>query len=418
MVENSKLKILIITPHFPPDGGPSAQLFYLLSRDFVRKGHEVVVICAVPHYPSGIVPLDYRNFSIKKETCENIIVTRVPLISLNRKNLYLRLLQFINMQIGMAISSIKYDPDIIIASNPALQTGLPFLIMSILKSAKRVFSIHDFYPDIGIRLGVFRHSLVIKMIELIELKCLEKADAIRVLSESFIPLVKRYQKIDNKLFLIYDWVDTEFLKPKPKDNTFSKLHDLDNSFNILYAGNIGYSQGLEIVLKAAKLLENDESIKFIIVGDGPEKEKLLNFASKWHLRNIKFFPFQPREMLPFVLSTGDICLVCLKKGMAYTSLPSKIYSLLACGRPIIGCLDEGSDSWNLIKRANAGICIRPEDHELLASSIMYLKNKKSILSQFSLNGRKYCELNFSVDVASRKFEELFYRLISYKKERK
>jgi len=411
MAEKAKLKIIIITPHFPPDGGPSAQLFFLLSKQFLKNGHDVRIICAVPHYPSGKVPQNYKSFSVRKEIYKGINVIRVPLFSVDRRNLYLRLFQFIIMQIGMTIVSINQNADIIITSNPALQTGMPFLIMSKMKSAKKIFSIHDFYPDIGIHLGIFKNKRIIKLVEFIELKCFEKADAIRVLSESFIPLVNRYQKFNNKVFLIYDWVDADFLRPLPKNNEFSRRNKLVDSFNVLYAGNLGYSQGLDIVLKAAKLIEKERDIRFIIVGDGPEKQKLVQIRKDMNLENVLFFPFQPRDFLPSVIATGDLLLVCLKKGMSFTSLPSKIYTILACGRPIIGCLDEGSDSWNLIMKAKAGICIEPENPIKLAESILELKDNRNLLYDFGMKGRNYCETYHSVAAAAERFEELFLNLL-------
>ncbi|HEW63741.1 MAG TPA: glycosyltransferase WbuB [Fervidicoccus fontis] len=412
MDEKGKIKknVLIITPHYPPDGGPSAQLFCLLAEELARRSYSLKIICAVPHYPSGRVPNNYKGIKIFRENINEVNINRVPLPSLNRKNLYCRFFQFIFMQIGFIIASLKERPDILIASNPALQTGLAFIFFKLFKNPICIFSIHDFYPDVGVRLGIFKNKFIIKFVEFLESLCFEKADYIRVLSESFIPLVKRYEVAKEKIVLIYDWVDTEFLKPKPKINSFSVKYHLTDTFNVLYAGNIGFSQGLEIILDTALLLSEKKDIRFIIVGEGPAKERLLETKNEKQLNNVLILPFQPKNLLPEVLSTGDILLVCLRKGMSYTSLPSKTYSILSCGRPIIGCLDEGSDSWNLILKAGAGICIDPENPMMLSNAILKLKNNKDLCKELGRNGREYCIKNHSVKYATEKFEELFNKI--------
>lgn len=409
MVERKKsnLKILIITPHFPPDGGPSANLFYLLSKEFVKRGHCVDVVCAVPHYPTGIVQKNYKSLTIKGEKISGINVIHVPLLSLNRKNLYLRMIQFLMMQLGMTIASLRFCPDIVITSNPALQTGLPFLAINKIKNTKSIFSVHDFYPDVGIRLAIFRSKIIVKVVEYLELKCYKEADVIRVLSDSFVNLLRRYKVFNNKIELIYDWVDINYLKPYQKRNDFSIKFNLADTFNILYAGNIGYSQGLDIIIRAASLLKEKEDIRFVIVGDGAYKPVLAKLIEQSNLNNIVLIPYQKKEWLPLVLATGDIALVCLKKGVSFTSLPSKIYSILACGRPIIACLDKGSDSWNLIERARAGVCIPPEDPSGLVREIIEMKNNPGIREFLGKNGRNYCINYHSVESAADKFELLF-----------
>lgn len=412
MAEKRKVnkKITIITPHYPPDGGPSAQLFCLLGEELVRRGYSIKIICAVPHYPSGRVPSIYKGIKFVKENINGVQVIRVPIPSLNRRNLILRFIQFFFMQIGFVTASFSEKPDVVIASNPALQTGLAFLFFKFFKGPICIFSIHDFYPDVGVRLGIFKNQLIIKCVEVFELLCLKNADYIRVLSESFIPLIERYNIPKEKIILIYDWVDTEYLNQKAKVNNFSIKYHLTDTFNVMYAGNIGFSQGLESILDAALLLSDKKDIRFIIVGDGPAKERLLEIKNEKKLNNVIILPFQPKTLLPEVLSTGDILIVCLRRGMSYTSLPSKTYSILSCGRPIIGCLDEGSDSWNLILRAKAGLCIDPENPIELSNTIIKLKNNEDLCREFSRNGREYCIKNHSIKYAAEKFLELFNKI--------
>ena len=147
------------------------------------------------------------------------------------------------------------------------------------------------------------------------------------------------------------------------------MNELANHFVVLYAGNIGLSQGLEIILQVASEMSHDPEILFLFVGDGSGRTHLMNIADKYHLTNVQFIPFQPRELVSQVLSSADISLVVLKKGIGFNSIPSKILSILASNRPVIASIDEGCEGWQLIQRAKAGICVPPENSHSIVEAI-------------------------------------------------
>jgi len=404
------MKLLFITPHYFPDGGPSAPLYSMLCEELARRGHDVNVICAVPHYPSGKTPQNYKSFKIYKEFNKGVNIIRVPLPSIDRKNLKLRFLQFICFQLGAVLAGLRTKYDVVISSNPALQIGLPFLFFGKFRNKPSIFSVHDFYPDVGIKLGIFKSNFIVFIVDILERMCFKSATKIRVLSESFIPKVNCKGIERSKICLIYDWVDPNFIKPIQKENKFSKSFNLINKFVILYAGNIGFSQGLEYLLEAAEYLSDEKDVMFVFVGEGPNKSNLIKLANEKGLKNVIFIDFQPRETLPEVLAAADISIVTLKKNISFESLPSKTYSMLASGRPIIACLDEGSDSYNLILRSGGGICIPPEEPDKLVKAIIKLKENKELRELMGMRGRDYIEKFHSPEYAADKYEELF-RLI-------
>jgi len=400
------MHVLVITPHYIPDGGPSAPLYALLCEELVKRGHMVTVIAGVPHYPSGKVPQNYRKFSFQRNLQNGVNIIRVPLPSLNRSSLPLRFLQFLCYQLGATLASKRKRPDVVIASNPALQVGIPFMLHAFFQKRPSIFSIHDVYPDVGIELGIFRHKFIVSIVSLFERFCLKHATYIRILSESFLSRVAAFGIPNSKIILIYDWVDTHFIRPLSRINNFAQELGLVDKFVILYAGNLGFSQGLENVLSTAKILEVYNDIHFVFVGGGANRERLISISRQLELSNVLFLPFQPRQKLPEILATADVSLVSLKKGISFRSLPSKIYSILASGRPLIACVDKGSDSWKLVERSGAGICIPPESPEDLAESILKLKSSKSLRSFMSEKGRNYALRFHSPQSAADHFEEV------------
>jgi colanic acid biosynthesis glycosyl transferase WcaI len=406
------MRVLMIVPYYAPDLGPSAPLFTMLSRGLVSRGHTVTVVATVPHYPSGQVPAAYRGRWIWRSSENGVEVMRVAVPSMNRDNLAQRLLQFICYQFGATWAGLGQRYDVMLVANPALWVWLPFACLAVLRHKPAVFSVHDVYPDVGIQLGIFRHKLVIAAVASLERFCLNHAAVVRILSESFGPGLRALDVPDTKMALVYDWVDTDLIRPLPRDNAFARETGLTDRFVVLYAGNLGLSQGLEHVLTAAELLAARGDIRFVFVGDGTAREQLMANVVQHQLANVQFLPFQPRARLPEVLATADVSLVTLQRGVGWGSLPSKTFSILASGRPMLASVDEGSETWNLVKRAEAGLCVPPESPSRLVEAILSLKQDAALCEHLGRNGRIWAERHHSPQSAAEQFERLLLAAIA------
>lgn len=400
------MHILIITPNYNPDLGPSAPLFTMLSENLVTRGHEVTVITAVPHYPSGQVPPEYRGKWFRKSQENGVKVIRVGLPSVRRSSLPQRLMQFIAFQVGATLAGIGQSYDAVIVANPAIQVWLPFTWAVQLRRKPAIFSVHDVYPEVGIKLGIFKTKSQIAFVSWLERFCLQHACVVRILSDSFRPGLKALNVPDSKMALVYDWVDTALIRPMPQDNPFSQQYGLCGRFVVMYAGNLGLSQGLENILGAAELLVGEQDIQFVFVGDGTGREALEAQSKQKNISNVRFIPFQSRAKLPEVLSSSQVSLVVLKEGIGTASLPSKIFSIMASERPIIISVDQESESCRLINRAEAGMWVPPDDPRQLANAIMALKQDAPLRERLGSNGRKWAEQNHSAQSAAAAFEKL------------
>jgi colanic acid biosynthesis glycosyl transferase WcaI len=409
------MRVMIFGALYEPDLGPSAPLFTMLCENLVQLGHEVTMITFAPGDPSGRVRAKYRGKLLWKSIENGVKVIRVAQPSLDISKLPLRMLRNIFYQVGAAWAGLGKQYDVVMAASSSLTAWLPFASMVVLRHKPAIYSVFDVYPNIGITLGVFRNKLVIALVSSMERFCLNNAAIVRIISNSFRPDLRALGVPDKKMILVYDWVDTDLIHPLPRDNAFAREQNLMDRFVVLYAGNLGLSQGLEHVLTAAEILIEQTDISFVFLGDGTNRERLVEEVGQRQLTNVKFIPFQPRQRLPEVLASADISLVSLQRGIGFNSLPSKIFSILASGRPAIACIDEGSETSNLINRAAAGLCVPPENPSALVEAILTLKKDPDLREQMGCNGRKWAVKYHSPQSGARQIEKIMLEISTRKK---
>ena len=332
-------------------------------------------------------------------------VLRIPVPSLDRENFTKRILQFGVYQVGATLASFSRDFDAVIISNPFFCSLLPFLWQTVIRRKPTIFSVHDVYPEVGIKLGIFKHPWQIKIIASFERFCLLHASLVQVLSSTFKPALISMGVPEAKIIEIVPWVDTQLIRPLPREDPFTDEHGLTGRFVVQYAGNIGLSQGFEDILDAAERLANQPDILFVFVGDGSGMEALRSQVTRRKLGNVRFIPFQPRQRLAQVLASADISIVPLKQGIGSASLPSKVFSIMASGRPMLVCAEEDSETWQLVKKAGAGLWVPPGDPAILAESIQMLKHDEALRDRLGQNGRTWVEKYHSPQQAAQQFEE-------------
>jgi putative colanic acid biosynthesis glycosyltransferase WcaI len=400
------MRILIFGTLYEPETSASGPLFTSLCKELVRSGHQVTVITTVPHYPSGRVSQSFRGRLFWHSVEEGVNVIRVGLPSVDRSKLPLRLIQYICYQLGATWEILGQHYDVVLAGSPSLVTWLPFALSVVLRRKPAVYSVQDLYPDVGIALGLFRHKFVIAAVAALEKFCLHNATIVQIISNSFRPGLHRLGVPASKISLVYNWVDTDFIHPVPRLNEFSMQWNFHERFVVLYAGNIGPSQGLQHVLTAAENLKDEKDILFVLIGEGSAKTELVRDVQNRSLTNVLFLPFQPQKILPEVMASASVSLVPLRKGIEKGSLPSKLFTMLASGRPILACVEKDSELWRLVERANAGLHIPPEDPFALSQAILSLRNNSKLCEQMGQNARIWAERNHSPKVATAKFEQL------------
>jgi len=411
------MKILLLTAYFPPDTGSAAHLFYELGRAFVERGHGVTVLTGMPGY-HALGPLEkYKGKRRIKEDMEGMEVVRVAMPQLPRHLMVGRALWQFGGAWALFLAGLGLPKaDAAIVYSPPLPLGLTAWGLKKLQGLPFILNVQDLFPQSIIDLGLLRNRWLIRFFEEMERFVYRRANIITVHSEGNREHVMR--KLDKgqaeKVKVIPNWVDVHFIQPGPRMNWFREAHGLGDAFVVSFAGVLGYSQDLDVVLDAARILEDggwSSEILFLIVGDGVERPRLEAKARQMGLNNVRFLPMQPREKYPAVLHASDIGLATLHAEVRTPVVPSKILSIMAAGRPVVAAMNLDGDGPRLIAEARCGLCVPPEDPRALAEAILQLYHDASLREELGRNGRRYVEKYLSLEACVERYEQLLRQVI-------
>ena len=408
------MRILFLTTYYRPESATNAILITLLAEELAEKGHQVTVITGMPHYDNNKVEAAYRGKLWARERQGNVDIRRVYLyVPENKSRLMGRLLNYISFNITSALAILLTKRhDLLFAPSPPLTNGITAWLTSALKRMPFVYNVQDIYPDVAVRLGVLKNPRLIRLFSRMELFVYRKAAAVSVISDCFQRNLEAKQVPADKLKVIPNFVDVDFVFPHPRRNAFSHEHNLNDKFTVVFAGNVGLSQGLETVLLAAQKLADKPKIQFLIVGNGASKSDLMQQAEAMHLKNVTFLPLQPYERVPELYSAGDVCLIPLKRGLTEDSVPSKLWTIMGVARPVVATVDSASDTYKVIREAGSGLCAEAEDAEGMANAILTLYQDCELAESMGKRGRAYVEKYYTRQRVSEQYETLFAELLA------
>ena len=276
-----------------------------------------------------------------------------------------------------------------------------------MKGAKVILNIQDIHPDLAIEAGILSNPLVIKIARIVERLIYRESDLIIVISEDFKKNLQNKGVDADKMMIIPNWVDVDFLKPLPKDNDISRGLYLADKFVVMYAGTISITNFLSLtgILETANLVKDDTDIVFVMVGEGLKKGALQEKAKELNLTNVKFLPFFSYEDLPNLLAASDILIVPLDTDKAELSVPSKLYSFMAVGKPILCLAKDTSEVAKIITKTNCGLCVTSEEVLKIKKIIQDLKDSDEYRMNLTQQGRKYVLENFAKEKVLQMYEE-------------
>ncbi|MGD0125794.1 MAG: glycosyltransferase family 4 protein [Terriglobia bacterium] len=390
------MRILLLSTYFRPDIASTGVIMTKLAEEFVAKGHEVTVVTSVPHYDPNRVGPEWSKKLVYRERREGMTIYRVRVrAGHDKSSVAARILGYASFSLLSALRAATLPRhDVILSPSPPLSNGVIADFISRLRGAPFVYNVQDIWPDVAVRAGVLKNGRAMKCLKAMERYVYDRAAKISVISEGFKRNLSAKGVPDGKISVIPNFIDTDFVTPQPKQNSFSRKHALENKFVVLFAGNMGFSQALENALGAAKLLEANEEIKFLMVGNGAAKNAAESYCESAGLRNVEFLPFQAHEDVPAMYGAADVCLIPLKRGFSAESVPCKLFTIMAAGKPAIAAVDRYSDTWELIRDAECGICVKPENPRALAETINRYYLDPSARCEAGRNARHYIERHF------------------------
>jgi colanic acid biosynthesis glycosyl transferase WcaI len=381
---------------YAPEEVSAAILITELAVDLAKRGHQVSVVTGAPNYPHGRVFEGYRNRLLQMETLAGVRVTRTWSYISPSKKFWSRLFHYGTYSATAFYGGLAAGrPDVLVSYSPPLPLGLSAWLLSRFWRIPWVLQIEDLYPDAAIAAGVMKNKKVIDFFLWMERFLYQKAQHISVISESFRQTLFAKRVPPRKLDVIPVWADPDEVRPLPKQNSFRKQHHLTDKHVVMYAGNVGLTSCLEDVLQAAELLRERSNIQFVIVGEGIKKDALVDEARNKQLANVTFLPYQPREVFVEMLAAADLSLVTLNDGAALSSLPSKIFNVMASARPILAVAPPESEIAHIVREAGCGWIIPPGSPVELAAKIVQSLEQEPALLELGQKGRIHLEKYYS-----------------------
>ncbi|MCL6442600.1 MAG: WcaI family glycosyltransferase, partial [Alicyclobacillus sp.] len=343
-----ELRLLVFGINYAPEPTGIGPYTTDMTEWLARRGHEVDVITGLPHYPSWRIDAAYATKGFHKEVRAGVRVLRTPLRVPNGQapSAYDR----IRLETSFSLASSRYwwprlldrrRYDAVLAICPPLQMGVYPLLYARLRRVPWVFHVQDLQVDAAFRLGLLRRSLASRALYAVENQLLRRATCVSTISEAMRRRLIEKGVSPEKTWLLPNWADLEHIIPLPHQNAFrAELGVSDNEIVCMYSGTMGEKQGLETVIEAARLLESEQQIHFVFVGDGSRRKALEQAVAG--LRNVSFLPVQPKARLNEVLAAADVHLVVQRRDAADLVMPSKLGNILAAGRPVLATADPGT----------------------------------------------------------------------------
>ena len=409
-MSNNKLRLVVLCPHFAPDLAPTGVVMTRIVTELAARGHELHVVTSLPWYRNHAIEQGWGGRLWRTEKTEWGSIIRVhPFPGKSKSNLLRRALGFVAFSYAVGIRSVHADGlpfkvDGVLAMSPPLTLGLTGWCTKIIRRAPLVFNIQDVFPDAAIQTGAISNKKIIAAAKWLERVSYQRSDAVVLLSQDLRTNIanKIDAKLHHRLHVIPNFVDTVAITPQDRMTNYRSELGIGDQLVVMYAGNVGFSQSLNLVVEAAAKFPE---VAFVVNGDGAARKKLQEDCAE--LANVYFGDYQPIERLSEVLATGDIHLVPLRTGLAAVSVPSKSYSILAAGRPMLAAIDLNTEIPNMLQQSGAGIAVEPDNAPAFIEALGRLVNNRDQLSEMGANGRKWVETHASPASVAARYEEIF-----------
>ena len=413
------MKILFLPTYCSPEHGASGYLGQNRNQAYANLGWEMVVFAPTPC--RGIDAETRKKYKKKEYLIEKDFdgyrtINRFSMYS-EGKNPVLRAFRYFIISIkhinrALFSKKAKNIDVLFLGSTPPYQ-GLLGTIIKKIRHIPFVYNLQDIFPDSLVGTGLAKKGGVLwKIGRWIEDISYRNADKIIVISEDFKKNIMAKGVPEEKIVVIYNWVDQNAVVDVPREkNVLFDRYGLDRSkFYITYNGNIGLTQNMDMLLEVAKALEANEDIQFVLVGNGAYLDQVKEIIKNRNVTNVTLLPFQPYEEISHVFSLGDVSLVISKPGVGANSVPSKTWSIMSASRPVLANFDE-NELKTIIEKNNCGIFTKAGDKVAFTDAILKLYNDRKLCKEMGKNGRKFVMANLTQEVGTQKYVDVIKSVV-------
>ncbi len=416
--------VLFLSLVFPPDGVSTALIMGELAADLRARGHDVKVVTTAPHYNRDeaaearqpLRPWWGRVLQRSEYAGIPVIHTWMPRKGAGIAGRLTAWMTFHFLSTAVALA-LTWRPDVIIAPSPPLTVGISAWIVSAMRRARFIYNVQEIYPDIAVNLGALRNRTLIRALQALERFVYRRAAIVTVIAPRMRDRLLEKRVPAEEVEVIPNFVDISSLRPAPKDNAFSREHGLTDRFVVTYAGNMGPAQDLETFIDAAGRLRHEPGVHCLLIGGGTSEQALRDRVRFLDLSNCTIVGYQPYERMRDIYAASDVCLVPQAAATGCDAIPSKVYRIFACARPIIASTEMDSDLANLVRRSQGGAVVPPGSPDALAEVIRRAARNRVEWSAKGEAGKQHVETHYSRERISGQYDALVRQLAPLAAER-
>jgi colanic acid biosynthesis glycosyl transferase WcaI len=403
------VRILVLNQYFHPDRSATSQLLTELCEDLARD-HDVFVVTGRPSYNAA--ETTGSEGLVSREWYGPVRVARVWSTTFDRSDMPRRLANYGSYLASSVAGALAVaNPDVVMALTDPPPVGLIGAIAARARRVPFVLVTKDIFPDVAVELGMLTNPAAIRGLRAMKSALFRSADRVVSIGRDMDRRLLALGVPADKIVTIHDWADGSAVRPLDAPSALRTERGWGERFVVMHSGNVGLSQDLETVIDAADLLRDQPDVLFAIVGEGAAKQDLMRAAAERDLTNVEFLPFQDKADLSESLGAADVHLVGLRRGLAGYIVPSKVYGILAAGKPFIAAVEEGSEPAMIVQEHGCGLRIEPGDPPALATAILGLRDDADLITM-GKRGREALESRFDRPIAAEAYRELLGSLVT------
>jgi glycosyltransferase involved in cell wall biosynthesis len=404
------LRVCFFNRSYWPDHGATGQLLTELAEDLVREYACKVSVVVGPPLSTGKTA-DARARSwipVRRELRNRVEIFRAASTVFKPQRFTGRAANYLSYFLSACLAGLWVPrPDVVVSLTDPPIIGLAALLSARRSGARFVFLCQDVFPEVAWLLEDFHSAQLNRLLDRINRLLIQKADQVITLGETMRERLIEGKGADpQKVKVIHNWADCSAITPGSKRNPFSISHGLAEAFVVMHSGNMGLSQNLGTLLDAADRLRSYPDLVLAMVGDGAKRQALEARARSQRLTNIHFFRYQPKESLRDSFASADVFVVSLKRGLAGYIVPSKLYGILAAGRPYVAAVEEACEVATITRQYDCGLLVEPGDAKALADKILSLYYDRALAQRLGANARR-AALAFDRPLQVRAYYNLF-----------
>ncbi len=408
------MRLLFLCPHFEPDlHAATGEVMTKLVRALGERGHRVDIVTSLPWYRLHDVEPEWRGRPWRRGTTDVGDIIRIWPFPTDKTNVPARALAFAGFTAMATVAALTLPkPDAVLAMSPPIFLGNAAKVVAKRWGVPFVFNVQDIFPDVAVDLGALSNEKVIAGARKLEKALYRQADAVTVLSEDQAANVRAKMAADDrsKVRIIHNFVDLDRVRETDRDNDWRRSHGLTGKTVVMYAGNVGLSQSFDLIERAAVAFRDRPNVHFVINGEGSGRAEVESWAGGHD--NVSVFDFVDRDGVSDLLGAADLHLILLKTGLSRSSTPSKLYGIMAAGRPILASIDLGSEVDTIVARADIGRTVPPDDAPAFLAALEAMLADPADLAEMGRRARRYVEMLLTPATQAEAYEALFTELLA------